>query len=131
MASYALVHYSYIASDRDEMVLSMLIPCTGVPGGQWEVWPNGRYAYMDDLRALSGKRPPTQLMVPASLSTIHTPLHVGHWANRLQSHPDQEFTTYLLQGLTEGFRVGFSYGSVLLRPSKNNMVLAREHPEVV
>ena len=109
------------------MVLSMLIPCTEAPGGQWAVWPNGRYAYMDDLQALSGKRPLTQVRV----STIHTPLHVGRWADHLRSHPDREFTAYLLQGLAEGFRVGFSYGSVPLRPSKNNMVSAREHPEVV
>jgi len=52
------------------------------------------------------------------------------WQQRLQSHPDQEFASYICNGLVQGFRVGFNYP----RPCKSatsNMPSARAHPEVV
>jgi hypothetical protein len=48
----------------------------------------------------------------------------------LHSHPDQEFATFILTGLEQGFRIGFDYRSQL-SPAKRNMPSATEHPEVV
>ena len=87
---------------------------------------------MDDLKAIACRRPPTSWPVPAALSTARTPLHVVNWAYQRRDNPDREFTAYLLQGLREGFRIGFDYSRVtLLRPAKANMVSAGEHPTVV
>ena len=99
--------------------------------GRDEVWPNGRYDYMDDLRSIARRRPPLEWTVPAVLSTVRTPLKAANWARHLSSNPDLEFTAFLLCGIQEGFRVGFDYGRVVLKPSKSNMVSAREHPAIV
>ena len=93
--------------------------------------PNGKYIYMEDLRTLDSKRPRIAGSVPASLSTVHTPLNIEKWSVYPQPHPDREFAAYLLRGFLEGFRVGFSRGSVTLVPAKKNMASARDHPEVV
>ena len=45
-------------------------------------------------------------------------------------HPDKAFSHYILQGLEQGFRVGFEYTSNLI-PSKRNMLSAAQHREVV
>ena len=87
---------------------------------------------MDDLKAIARRHPPASWPVPAALSTARTPLHVVNWAYQLRDNPDREFIAYLLQGLREGFRIGFDYSRVtLLRPAKANMVSAGEHPTVV
>ena len=38
----------------------------------------------------------------------HFPLQVELWAKELHSHPDNYFTNYVLEGLTNGFRIGFN-----------------------
>ena len=59
---------------------------------------------------------------------VSTPLHASAWVLHLQAHPDQQFVTYLLKGIQEGFRVGMersvtlhscrrNHPSVMLRPS--------------
>ena len=95
------------------------------------MWPNGKYIYMEDLRTLDSKRPRITGSVPASLATVHTPLNIEKLSVYLQAHPDREFAAYLLRGFLEGFRVGFSRGSVTLVPAKKNLASARDHPEVV
>ena len=95
------------------------------------VWPGGQYIYTEDLLALHRKRPPSPVLVPPSLASVHTPLHVDRWAVRLQSHPDCHFVSYLRNGLIEGFWIGFDYDKGVLRPAKANMVSARDHPEVI
>ena len=99
--------------------------------GRDEVWPNGWYVYMDDLRSIARRRTLPAWTVPAVLSIVSTPLKVANWARHLSSNPDLEFTAFLLCGIQEGFRVGFDYGRVVLKPSKSNMVSAREHPAIV
>ena len=60
---------------------------------------------------------------------MHTPLKAATWSQVLVAHPDKAFARYLLAGITEGFRIGFRYGSPLTSSSAN-MASAIQHPEV-
>ena len=64
------------------------------------------------------------------LAAINTPLRWQAWERALRTHPDEQFTEYLVSGLREGFRVGFSYPRPC-RSSADNMHSVREHAQVV
>lgn len=77
------------------------------------------YPYMPNLRVLA--RPPA----PPSggrVSWPHcpTPVHVPQLSLLLQNHPDQEFATFITQGLTHGFHIGYDSSSSQLRSSLRN-----------
>ena len=40
-----------------------------------------------------------------------SPLVVGQWESHLKLHPDQNFADFIVQGLKEGFHIGFDYVS--------------------
>lgn len=80
---------------------------------------------------MARKEPPPTWSVPACLSTIHTPLCARVWACRLHINPDREFTAFLIRGFSQSFQIGLDYGGASSKPAKNNMVSAKEHPEVV
>ena len=65
------------------------------------------------------------------LNRITTPLVYHEWTNLLSSHPDAEFSHYVLTGLAQGFRVGFDRTKVQCVQAKNNMQSALQHPSVV
>ena len=52
-------------------------------------------------------------------------------AKYLSSHPDSRFTQYIVQGIKEGFRIGFNYQTHHCFPAKSNLLSARQHPEVI
>ena len=52
------------------------------------------------------------------------------WEVALRTHPDRAFVRLLLPGITEGFRIGFSYPAPLCSAG-TNMHSAMEHPEVI
>ena len=39
----------------------------------------------------------------------------------LNNHPDQEFASYITQGLKHGFRIGYRYKESTLKQNKGNM----------
>lgn len=88
---------------------------------------NGTYNYTQDLLALEEKRPNIAPNLPLLGKSITSPLIVSNWRSALQSHPDQAFVQYILQGLTHGFHVGFDRG-VKCKSSRNNMRSALENP---
>ena len=47
------------------------------------------------------------------------------------THPDQSFVTYVLDGLQNGFRVGFNPASVSLKSATQNMPSASLQPSVI
>lgn len=69
-----------------------------------------QYQYMKKLALLDGCRPVTAIVIPEELrlllGEIRTPLEVAEWERALCSHPDREFVTYLLKGMSQGFRIG-------------------------
>ena len=88
-----------------------------------------RYPYRTDLLALDACRP-LYPVLSETLRKVVTPLDVRAWVRALAGHTDEDFRSYIISGLTLGFRVGFSR-SHQLRPAFRNMPSADEHPEVV
>jgi len=90
----------------------------------------GLYPYMEQLLKLDACRPQKTSGLPQPMNSIHTPLDRREWDWLLQRHPDQRFRSYIVEGLREGFRVGFNHSSELRRVSRN-MPSATAHPEVI
>ena len=57
-------------------------------------------------------------------------LNIAAWARELENHPDKEFAQYLLQGISQGFRIGFNYPKEC-QSAKSNMKSATENPLVI
>ena len=93
--------------------------------------PNGKYCYMSDLVALNDKIPPNPLKPIPELQTIETPLKLEAWGEALSNHPDYGFVHYILEGLHNGFRIGFDYTSCTTTPTKGNMLSAAQHADVI
>ena len=52
--------------------------------------------------------------------SYHTPIQVDQLVPFLNSHPDTAFATYILDGLTIGFRIGFNYRHCSLHSRGSN-----------
>ena len=63
------------------------------------------------------------------ISAVHSPLNLNAWEQPLSNHPDKAFATYIIQGLTTGFRIGFQRNAPL-KSAVKNMHSAQLHPEV-
>ena len=60
-----------------------------------------------------------------------TPMSVCEWDRQLAAHPDQCYHTYIVEGLRQGFRIGYSYGSAKCVSAVSNMSSASERPSVI
>ena len=87
------------------------------------------YPYTSDLLRLDACRP-LETSLPPELSIVTTPLMVPAWSKALQTHRDQAFAQYVVNGLCHGFCIGFSR-STPLRSARTNMGYAHLHPGVV
>ena len=57
-----------------------------------------------------------------------SPVCVSRLAFYLEGHPDQEFATFIIRGLSCGFHIGYSFQTVNLRVStQNHPLLAANH----
>ena len=57
-----------------------------------------------------------------------TPINVDNLTLQLCNHPDREQVNYILNGFSNGFRLGFHPESVNLNPAKANCPSALQHP---
>ena len=93
----------------------------------------GQYRYREDLKGLETCEPPqlggNQEHIHV-LCNVSTPLHIEAWQEALATHPDSVFQEYIMKGLRQGFRIGFSH-SQGLQTARKNMHSASQHPEVV
>ena len=64
------------------------------------------------------------------MSPIVTPLNASAWSSCLQHHPDEAFVRYIMDGIRQGFRIGFRHTSPL-QSAKRNIPSADEHPEII
>ena len=80
--------------------------------------------------ALESLHPVPAIPVDPRLSQTTSPLNSEAWRTCLSSHPDKAFAQYILQGIAEGFHIGFDR-ACSLKSAKGNMVSARDHAEVV
>jgi len=60
-----------------------------------------------------------------------TPLNWWEWDKFLRQHPGQHFQNYIVNGIRQGFRLGFDRISPLQPSSRLNMPSAEEHPQVI
>ena len=68
----------------------------------------GRYLLTTDLRVLDSCRPVTS---DCSLSTKQkylSPLRIETWSQELATHPDKDYVSYIIEGISKGFRIGFN-----------------------
>ena len=61
---------------------------------------------------------------------MSTPLQIEAWRQVLAHHPDPAFRSYIIEGLSEGFRTGFDR-SQPLQSAHKNMPSAVQHHTVV
>ena len=52
---------------------------------------------------------------------IVTPLQVPVWQKYLEGHPDGEFAQLVMDGIRDGFRVGFDYVTCECKAGPGNM----------
>ena len=71
------------------------------------------------------------MTIPRALMVRSSPLQWRDWALSLASHPDQRFANYIINGIKNGFRIGFDYQGHRCEKARNNMQSAREHPQVI
>ncbi len=62
---------------------------------------------------------------------IVTPLRVPIWQKYLEIHPDREFAKLVVDGIRDGFRVGFEYKTCKCKAGPGNMKSVEQHAEVV
>ena len=62
---------------------------------------------------------------------ITTTLIAQQWSLLLATYPDQDVAAFFLQGLTNGFRIGYQYGDNQLKSATRNMASALSHPTVI
>ena len=91
---------------------------------------SSEYRYTKDLMELNSCRRDPPGVVPGSLCSQASPLRWLAWQVALRSHPDQEFTQYIVNGIREGFLVGFQYSSNRCRLAGANMGSALERPDI-
>ena len=89
------------------------------------------YKYGDQLATLKACSMGRPALLPERLRQITTPLKLEKWRAGLEKHPDKEFTELILQGIEEGFRVGYDARAATLKQKPGNLISAAEQPEVV
>ena len=79
------------------------------------------YRYTSDLLVLDGQRHLRSWRAPPSLRQVNTPLDWHRWVSRLALHPDLEFARYMVNGLRDGFRIGFDHARCSCGRARANM----------
>ena len=89
------------------------------------------HAYTEDLQQIDACRPELLTRLPHAMNEITTPLDRREWESALAGHPDQKFREYVVNGILNGFRIGFNYTNTACRKSGKNLPSVREHLQVV
>ena len=69
--------------------------------------------------------------IPPSACVISTPLLLPAWTDLLAGHPNQKLVKFFLDGISNGFRLGFDHTKFILKSAGRNLPAAVAHPEVV
>ena len=91
----------------------------------------GRYIYMDDLLELDRRRSSGVRALPEGVGAIATPLRWEVWAKELRDLPDREYARYIVEGIRDGFRIGFAYSSRSCSSVSHTMLSAKQHPQPI
>ena len=87
---------------------------------------------MKDLSTLESCRP-AEARAPIGTDLLFSPLalRIRSCTRELATHPDASFHDYILDGLVNGFRIGFGHTRAACRPSRRNMSSATANIKVV
>ena len=80
----------------------------------------GTYVYMSHLAALDSKQPVRPVVEGPSIQgwgQIVTPMVASEWETLLTLHPDDAYRAFLVNGLRDGFRIGYDYGVGVPHPT--------------
>ena len=90
----------------------------------------GKYVYCRELQLIEAHSEwrPAPPYLGGMVSPLSERLHV--WSAFLGDYPDQEMKSFILKGLSEGFRIGYTQGH-RHKSSSHNLLSCAEHPEVV
>ena len=69
---------------------------------------NNVYVYMEHLRALDSFRQAADLSHLIITQEVHTPLSLKDWASELSDYPDRAFSKFIVEGIANGFHIGFN-----------------------
>ena len=83
---------------------------------------------MEHLRALDSFRQVVDLNHLIISEEVHTSLSLTVWTLELSDHPDREFSKFILEGIANGFRIGFNR-SQQLQPAATNLQCTK--PQIV
>ena len=86
--------------------------------------------WLQEWTALN-QQSPVVVLVPVEAQQIMTLLITMQWSTLLATYPDQDMAAFFMQGLTNGFRIGYQYGNGHLKSAVKNMASANFHPKVV
>ena len=89
---------------------------------------DGRYLYMNTLHQLSQ---PTTPHPRITWPPCPSPVNISALEQSLSTHTDQQFAHYILQGVSQGFRIGFHAPSLHLRSSTRNHPSSLVNQQVV
>ena len=95
------------------------------------VLPSGRYRYSEDLVSLDQCRAAVPVILPRGLGEVATPLVWRAWQACLARHPDRMFADWVVNGIREGFRIGFNYAQHHPKGARRNMASASERPQLI
>ena len=92
----------------------------------------GMYTYTVDLLVLSRNKHDGPDAAHPRLQDVCSPLsfRLDHWHRALAGHPHRAFIHYVLDGLQNGFHIGYSARNQL-SPATSNLHSANIHPDVV
>ena len=92
----------------------------------------GSYAYMEQLELMNSCTPsPETPVLPERWARIKTPLKAEEWEWELRDLPDRRCASFLVKGISEGFRLGFDYTNNRCTRARRNMLSAGKNPQVV
>ena len=86
------------------------------------------YSYLQDLLSLESCQAPHIPALPAAAREVTTPLRAEAWEVALRGHPDRAFVGFILQGITQGFRIGFDGSKGQAKSAARNMASALANP---
>ena len=80
----------------------------------------GSYLYTDHLISLNSFSSNSRCHLVSHLSlSAYSPLIISQWQQELSDHPDRRYSEYILQGISDGFRIGFNDFHLLQSASSN------------
>ena len=90
------------------------------------------YQYTKDLCELDVCRPRSQAaQIPPEACKIDTPLSPERWEQALANQPERQFARHIVNGLLDGFHIGFQHDKASCRSATTNMQSALMYPEPV